>query len=145
MRAISRNRLVGAWTSFLTTTGIFLLIGFLIFYRDSGEFPWWCAFVPAITLVEAIRVTITYLAGENTRVCPNCQKMTPVSNQFCDKCGFDLRSTSYQTYQKIEIREPEESEPIKPVIDSKNYCSTCGGPLGGSEAYCPTCGMPLKK
>ncbi len=65
--------------------------------------------------------------------------------QFCDKCGFDLRSTSYQTYQKIEIREPEESEPIKPVIDSKNYCSTCGGPLGGSEAYCPTCGMPLNK
>ncbi|MBN2156624.1 MAG: zinc ribbon domain-containing protein [Candidatus Lokiarchaeota archaeon] len=141
MKTVSQNRLVTAWTSVFTTSAIFLLIGFLIFYPP---FPWWCAIVPAFTLVEAIRVTITYLSGEHTRICPNCQKETSISNQFCDKCGYDLRAASYQTYGTVSepIEENFSRDSQKGSIESNKYCRTCGGPLGGSEAYCPTCGMP---
>ncbi len=142
--------MIGAWTSFLTTSMIFLLIGFLIFWDGTpSSFPWWCIFVPAITFIEAIRSTLGYFAREETRVCPNCHKHTVINNQFCDKCGHDLRAVTYQMYGKVEDEEPAPevnvSEPPKPTQGSKPYCVTCGGPLEGSEAYCPTCGMPLKK
>ena len=139
--------MVTAWTSFVTTTAIFMLIGFLIFYTPGEGIPWWCWFVPAITFVEAIRVTITYMAGEHTRVCPNCQEKTSISSQFCEKCGHDLRAVTYQNYGKVETSEPERIVEVKESvpIPTKPYCTTCGGPLGGSEQYCPTCGMPLKK
>jgi hypothetical protein len=148
MKSVSRNRLVTAWTSFITTTAIFMLIGFLIFFPDSGEIPWWCWFVPALTLVEAVRATIQYIAGEHTRVCPNCQEKTSISSQFCEKCGYDLRAVTYQNYGKVETSGPElknSEEPPKPIQSSNNYCATCGGPLSGSEQYCPTCGMPLRQ
>ena len=145
---VSKNRLVTAWTSFITTTAIFMLIGFLIFYDPVTLIPWWCWFVPAITFVEAIRVTIRYMAGENTRICPNCHGKTPISNQFCDKCGHDLRAVTYENYGQVEEGKPAsevtQPEPPKPVSSPGKYCVTCGGPLEGSEQYCPTCGMPLK-
>ena len=122
VKNVSKNRLVTAWTSVITTT--------------------------ALTLVEALRVTIRYMAGEHTRVCPHCQGKTSISSQFCEKCGHDLRAVTYQNYGKVEVPEPEPEEfeePPKTTLPSKNYCSTCGGPLGGSEQYCPTCGMPLGK
>ena len=144
VKNITKNRLVTAWTSFITTTAIFMLIGYLLLYDPVSGIPWWCWFVPALTLVEALRVTIQFMAGDNTRVCPNCQEKTSISSQFCDKCGFDLRATSYQNYGKVETSEPEvPAEDDRPtIVTSKNYCPTCGGPLEGSEKYCPTCGMP---
>lgn len=148
MANVSKNRMITAWTSFLTMSLIFMLIGYLIFYTPGEGIPWWCWFVPAIALIEAIRVTITYLAGEHTRICPNCQEKTSISSQFCEKCGHDLRAVTYQTYGKIEVPEPEHTpdsndEPKStPYTSSKKYCITCGGPLDGKEAYCPTCGMP---
>ncbi len=81
------------------------------------------------------------MAGEKTRVCPNCHEKTPINNQFCHKCGHDLRAVTYQNYGK---EEPSESEDhLETSTSSKPHCNTCGGPLDGSEQYCPICGAPL--
>ena len=139
MRKATKNRVITAWTSFLTTSLIFGLLGaFLVGWQ------WWVFFVPAITFIEAIRASLQYMTGEHTRVCPNCHGKTPVTNKFCDKCGYDLRAVTYENYRKVETATEEEmrEEPPKP---SKSYCNICGGPLDGNEVYCPTCGAPLRE
>lgn len=142
VKSVTKNRLVTAWTSFISTFAFFFLIGFFLLRDPVYLIPWWCWLIPAFTLVEAIRVSIQYLAGENTRICPNCQSKTPIGNQFCDKCGFDLRSVTYENYGKVKTPEPEEE--IQKVT-RKAYCNTCGGPLDGNEVFCPTCGAPLRE
>ncbi len=138
MKKVNKNRVITAWTSFLTTSLIFFLLGgFLVGWQ------WWVFFVPALTFIEAIRASLQYLAGEDTRICPNCHEKTLTTSQFCDKCGYDLRGVTYQNYGKVESYSEVEvqEEPPKP---SKSYCNTCGGPLEGSEQYCPICGAPLR-
>ena len=139
MRRATKNRVITAWTSFLTTALIFGLLGaFLVGWQ------WWVFFVPAITLIEAIRASLQYMTGEHTRVCPNCHGKTPVTNKFCDKCGFDLRSVTYENYGKVESAGIETKTEPQVSKSSKSYCNTCGGPLDGSEQYCPICGAPLR-
>jgi predicted amidophosphoribosyltransferase len=141
-KAVTKNRLITAWTSFISTFAFFFLIGFFLLRDAETLIPWWCWLIIAFTAVEAIRVTIRYMAGENTRVCPNCHQKTPLGNQFCDKCGFDLRTVTYENYGK---EETTDSVVEIQKVTSKPICNTCGGPLDGSEVYCPICGAPLRK
>jgi predicted amidophosphoribosyltransferase len=144
VRDVSKNRLVTAWTSFISTFLFFFLLGYFLWYDPETLIPWWCWLIIAFPLVEAIRVTLQYMAGEKTRVCPNCHEKTPINNQFCHKCGYDLRAVTYENYGKVDTEGPV-SEVIEDTSKpSKSYCNTCGGPLDGSEQYCPICGAPLK-
>jgi RNA polymerase subunit RPABC4/transcription elongation factor Spt4 len=140
-RTVTKNRLVTAWTSFISTFAFFFLIGFFLLYDEQTLIPWWCWLIIAFPAVEAIRTTIQYIAGENKRVCPNCHQKTNVDNQFCHNCGYDLRSVSYENYEKVETAD-DEIETQK--SSRKSYCNTCGGPLDGNEIFCPTCGAPLR-
>jgi Na+-driven multidrug efflux pump len=65
-RTTTKNRLVTAWTSFISTFAIFFLIGFFLLPDPDWLIPWWCWLIIAFSAVEAIRVTIRYIAGENT-------------------------------------------------------------------------------
>lgn len=90
------------------------------FMDDTCEF---CEYIKRINdIVEEIRLkNDKILFHKGLRVCPSCQTLVSLENDFCGKCGTRLEY---------------------PVIDNKELwnCPSCGNPNELDATFCYHCG-----
>ena len=155
-----RERMIGAWTSFITTSLLFgLLFGIIL------HWGWWVWIIPFFTLLSAIRSTIRYRTLES-RLCPYCRARLDVdakfcrscgnevlnqcphcgakvlhSGQFCENCGKSLAIPT-STPAKKTFQAPV-SEDVVQQSQRFIFCPMCGTQIDASSKICPTCGAKL--
>ena len=83
---------------------------------------------------------------QQTKPCPKCGTMNPVTTKFCGNCGAD---TTVAAGSKPCIKCG------KPVPPGLKFCGECGSPqvlkcpdghdVPGGMKFCPECGKPVKQ
>jgi membrane protease subunit (stomatin/prohibitin family) len=67
------------------------------------------------------------MAQGQTRSCPNCASIIPLSSKFCPNCGATLTPP-----------QAAGATGVKP-----KFCPECGSPVGADVKFCPSCGKAL--
>ncbi len=85
-------------------------------------------------------------AQQQTKPCPKCGTMNPVTTKFCGNCGAD---TTVAAGSKPCIKCG------KPVPPGLKFCGECGAPqvlkcpdgheVPGGMKFCPECGKPVQQ
>ena len=80
-------------------------------------------------LAEADALEKKVLAIGEEKLCPQCQRSSPLAAQFCPACG--------SKFDDVVIEEELHEE----IIADK--CPSCGSPLEHGSGYCGDCGTKL--
>ncbi|MGC8610232.1 MAG: SPFH domain-containing protein [Thermoplasmata archaeon] len=70
------------------------------------------------------------MVQEQTKKCPKCGSIVPVSAKFCPNCGYDFSSEDTMTCPYCGAKIPKNSK----------FCPNCGKPL---SLKCPKCGADI--
>lgn len=73
----------------------------------------------------AIGGQMTQGMGQQTKSCPNCGALTPVTAKFCPNCGT-----------KLETQQVQQTQQVK-------FCPECGTKVPEGSKFCPNCGTKL--
>jgi membrane protease subunit (stomatin/prohibitin family) len=74
------------------------------------------------------------MGGQNTRSCPNCGSLVPVTNAFCPNCGANLSQASQQQAPPQQQQQQQRHT---------QFCPQCGQPVQAGAKFCANCGTPL--
>jgi predicted amidophosphoribosyltransferase len=159
-----RNAVVGAWSGFITTTIVFLLLGRFLF-----SWAWWI-YIPIVgSLIGAINSTCAYVGREKIycpkchapitedaefcnkcgtkllTICPSCQAKIKPESHFCVKCGASLLPKDTEVLPSIPPPQTQPASPATqiPKANPNEYCPACGTKIQPGAKFCAFCGSNL--
>jgi membrane protease subunit (stomatin/prohibitin family) len=77
------------------------------------------------------------MAQGQSKSCPNCGSMIPVSSAFCPNCGATQAQPAAQQQAQQTQQQSQQARP-KP-----KFCPNCGQSITGQPKFCPNCGTGL--
>ncbi|MGC8585022.1 MAG: SPFH domain-containing protein [Thermoplasmata archaeon] len=82
---------------------------------------------------------------EQTKKCPKCGSLVPVSAKFCPSCGYDFSSEDMMTCPYCGAKIPKNSKFCPSCGKPLNLkCPKCGADIPAGAKFCPNCGWKVE-